>query len=430
MEKAKAKLPTKHGDFDIYVWNTTQGKEPVAIVTKNLDTTKPVLVRIHSECFTGDTLGSLRCDCGPQLETALQRIYESQNGVLIYLKQEGRGIGLFEKIRAYKLMEDGLDTHEACVALGHEPDGRTYEEAKFILKELGITNIKLLTNNPSKVSAIFSEDFTIEREPLVIEPNEYNQKYFDTKKQKFKHVFSGQEKYFFYGFTFTNLDTDIQAILDFVSTVRLHPLNKIHVGVYFDNSYFENPDKIEKFRKLTEQVEKVPHAVFVLHYSHKTSRSVADDFREIKEKLPSINTVQINDFDENYLEIVEFCTQNFRDVICSLHKENITYLDDEKFVESLSKNNSFVLLDNSRGRGKSDSFEELSQEVTKCLDRGLNNIVVAGGFGPDNLDTYHRLNNYFKFDFSIDAETRLKEDGELSQQKTIRYLKFLSEREK
>lgn len=188
-KSSSAKLPTRYGEFEIKVWPGPKGREPVVLLTKKLNLAKPILVRIHSECLTGDTFGSLRCDCEAQKEQALKLISESKNGVFIYLRQEGRGIGLYEKIKAYVLQEQGYDTHEANLKLGHMADKREYSQVKKILKILNITKINLLTNNPKKIEAIKKAGLEIiKRVPLIIKPNKNTKKYLETKKNKFKHL--------------------------------------------------------------------------------------------------------------------------------------------------------------------------------------------------------------------------------------------------
>ena len=182
-------LPTKYGEFIVHVWPEKKGHEPIAIRTINIDISKPVLVRVHSECLTGDTFGSKRCDCAEQKEAALKMIYECGNGMMIYLRQEGRGIGLYEKIKSYRLQSEGIDTYDANIELGHEPDLREYSQIKMILDELNVHDIKLLTNNPEKLKKIADLGISIvERVPLVMDSNEYNEKYLEVKKTKFKHL--------------------------------------------------------------------------------------------------------------------------------------------------------------------------------------------------------------------------------------------------
>jgi len=177
-----ANLPTIYGEFKIQSFKE-QGKEHLVIFTKNIP--EIPIVRIHSECLTGDALRSLKCDCGEQLEYALKTINE-KGGMVIYLRQEGRGIGLFNKVNAYALQDKGLDTVEANHQLGFEADLRDFSIVEKILKNFGIKKIKLLTNNPRKEFA-FKEIEVVERIPIKIKPNPYNKNYLKTKKEKLGH---------------------------------------------------------------------------------------------------------------------------------------------------------------------------------------------------------------------------------------------------
>ncbi len=178
MNPVSSKLPTKYGEFIITIYLAEKGLESVVLSTPKLDISKSVLVRIHDECMTGDTFGSLKCDCGEQKEKSLQMISESGNGLFIYMRQEGRGIGLYEKIKAYALHDDGYDTHEANIKLGHKPDDREYKIAEEILSEFGIKEIRLLTNNPYKVNEITKLGIkVIEQVPLIIPSNIHNKRY-------------------------------------------------------------------------------------------------------------------------------------------------------------------------------------------------------------------------------------------------------------
>jgi 3,4-dihydroxy 2-butanone 4-phosphate synthase/GTP cyclohydrolase II len=195
---AEAHLPTKYGDFKIIVYNVKyENQEPVALVRGDLAMApQPPLVRMHSSCFTGDLVGSLRCDCGDQLHIALDMIRREGCGVLVYLPQEGRGIGLTEKIRAYALQEGGLDTVEANHALGYKADMRDYGIGIQILKDLGLTNVRLLTNNPKKTQAANLLGFdlhVVDQVPIVTPINEYNAKYLATKRDKLGHVLPPDE---------------------------------------------------------------------------------------------------------------------------------------------------------------------------------------------------------------------------------------------
>jgi len=183
-------LPTEFGDFRVAAYsNQLDSKEHLALIKGDISRDTPTLVRVHSECLTGDIFGSYRCDCGPQLHAALKQIEEAGSGVLLYMRQEGRGIGLLNKLRAYHLQEQGLDTVEANNKLGFPADLRDYGIGAQILKDLGVCKIKLLTNNPRKIKGLEGYGLEVlERVPLTIEPNNNNRSYLETKKSKLGHL--------------------------------------------------------------------------------------------------------------------------------------------------------------------------------------------------------------------------------------------------
>lgn len=189
---AESKLPTPWGVFQLVGFeDSTTGKEHVALVLGDVAGSEPVLSRMHSECLTGDALFSLRCDCGFQLQEALKRISEEGRGVLLYLRQEGRGIGLLNKIRAYNLQDSGCDTVEANERLGFAADMRNYSMCQPMLAHLGIEQVKLMTNNPRKVDALKRFDVAVaERVPLQVGKNRYNEHYLETKMGKLGHMMS------------------------------------------------------------------------------------------------------------------------------------------------------------------------------------------------------------------------------------------------
>ncbi|MCK4387953.1 MAG: bifunctional 3,4-dihydroxy-2-butanone-4-phosphate synthase/GTP cyclohydrolase II, partial [Dehalococcoidia bacterium] len=192
---AEAKLPTRFGEFIAMAYKSSvDANEHVALVKGDISGDSPVLVRVHSECLTGDVFGSLRCDCGDQIGLAMQKMDEEGKGVFLYMRQEGRGIGFHNKIRAYALQDQGMDTVEANIALGFQPDLRDYGIGAQILVDLGLHNIRLLTNNPKKVVGLESYGLKIvETMPLIAPPNPYNIHYLETKQKKLGHILDVEE---------------------------------------------------------------------------------------------------------------------------------------------------------------------------------------------------------------------------------------------
>ncbi|MBN3860070.1 GTP cyclohydrolase II [Neisseriaceae bacterium PsAf] len=189
--EATCSLPTEWGKFTMVGYTElANNKDHVALYMGDITTPEPVLLRVHSECLTGDAFFSQKCDCGPQLEAAFKMIQAEGRGVIIYLRQEGRGIGLINKIKAYHLQDQGLDTVEANLALHLPIDARNFQLAKDILDDLNINEVKLMTNNPNKIDTLKDSGINVvERIPVIIETNPNNEKYIQTKKNKLHHLF-------------------------------------------------------------------------------------------------------------------------------------------------------------------------------------------------------------------------------------------------
>lgn len=182
-------MPTDWGNFDLYAYTQrSNGAKHLALVKGTWDPEEPILVRVHSSCVTGDIFGSCRCDCGPQLHKAMEMVEQAGKGVIVYMNQEGRGIGLLNKLKAYKLQEQGLDTVEANLQLGFGADERDYGVGAQILRDLGVTKMKLMSNNPKKRTGLIGYGLKIvEQVPIEIEPNQHNQRYLSTKRDKLGH---------------------------------------------------------------------------------------------------------------------------------------------------------------------------------------------------------------------------------------------------
>jgi len=184
-----ARLPTKFGTFQLLAFpGDEKDKEDLALIMGEIG--GRMLVRVHSECFTGDVLNSMRCDCGEQLDLAMERIAKEGKGIIVYSRQEGRGIGLVNKLKAYNLQDEGLDTVEANIALGFNAELRNYKNAAKILKNLGVKKITLMTNNPSKVEDLVKEGFDVKQTKHSSKPNKENEEYLKTKAEKMRHDIS------------------------------------------------------------------------------------------------------------------------------------------------------------------------------------------------------------------------------------------------
>lgn len=190
-EAVRVQMPTEYGTFELVAFEQPAGKTLFALIKGTWEADEPLMVRVHSSCITGDILGSMRCDCGPQLHAAMQRIQAEKKGIILYVEQEGRGIGFINKMKAYKLQEEGMDTVEANLHLGFEADQRNFVPAIDALKLLGVNRLRLMSNNPLKKETVEACGIeVVEMVALEIEANEYNNFYLKTKRDKMRHILS------------------------------------------------------------------------------------------------------------------------------------------------------------------------------------------------------------------------------------------------
>ncbi len=416
----ETKLTTKFGVFNIRVYKDCDLKEVIVLYTEVLDKTKPTLLRVHSECITGDMFGSLHCDCGQQFTKSL-RIISEEGGVLIYLRQEGRGIGLFEKMKSYQLQSKGYDTIEANILLGHKPDQRCYDLVKPILDDLGISKVKLLTNNPSKVSEIAKLGIeVVERIPLIAKPNKHNKKYLETKKNKFQHFLSRANKIYFYQFHIASL-AQLKSVIEFINNKTKDPLLKICAGLRADISTFKNKKETENINNLLKHCLIHSEFIPILHFSFSNCDDVVGAAIKIKETWPLVRRIQINDLKQLKInELRKICAMFEVDI--PLSDDNFEIVHNKKFRNLVKKNNSVILIDNSKGKGIKETKESYKRKIDTLLSYSLNDIGLCGGFGPDSLDVYFELRRFYRINFSIDAETNLRTSGRYDPEKIKVYL--------
>lgn len=416
-------LETEYGPFKIRVYKDLPNKETIVLWTENLDKESPALTRVHSECFTGDVLHSCKCDCGKQLKKSLELIQEN-GGVLIYLRQEGRGIGLFEKMKAYQLQSEGQDTFEANISLGHDPDPRTYEMAKIALEDLNIKKIRLLTNNPSKVSEIAKQGVhIIERVPLRIRQNLHNKGYLAAKRDKFSHLLDSHQDTYYYKVQVQDI-SQVEEIKEFLSGKVLDPLLRIGIGVSGNRETLHDPDELIRLRDIQLACASCKLLESILHFSFTGSYDTGEIFTQIEHHFSGFDRIQLNDLEKIDIGLIKRATQLFR-VDLPLDFRELSWLESSAKRKILRKRQVHIVIDPSKGKGKVSQSSKYQKAVKKLIDYGLHDITLCGGFGPDRLTTYFELRRYFKINFSIDAETYLKDRDKFSIHKIKLYLNQL-----
>lgn len=415
-------LATKYGDFNVRVYND-DSKETIVLWKGKFRKNVPPLVRVHSECITGDMLGSLKCDCGKQLQKSLQMIQE-KGGIVIYLRQEGRGIGLFEKMKAYNLQAKGYDTFQANVLLGHRPDERTYEMVKTVLDDLGIKKIQLITNNPSKVSEIAKYGFEItERVPLIIKSNPHNRGYFKAKKEKFQHVFGRETEGYYYQFP-ADSPQIVHKVGEMLSGKKCDPLMNIFVGISANHKTLSDASDIRELQQIFKACESYSYLTPVLHFSFRNSLDFENEIEEIKRTLPFVNNIQLNDLPEIRYSYLKTAKELFR-VELPISDEEFDIIENKKIQKMVKKGEVSIKLDNSKGQGIKHKKKGLMKQIDTLLRLGINQFALAGGYGPDELELYFYIRRYYRINFSIDSETKLKTNHVVDFEKVKQYLNQL-----
>ena len=419
----ETQIATKYGEFSTRVYRSVENKETVVLWTGELSDAYPPLVRVHSECLTGDVIGSLKCDCGKQLHKAMNLI-QDRGGILIYLRQEGRGIGLFEKIKAYKLQSEGYDTFEANTLLGHHPDARTYEMVKVVLDDFSINRIRILTNNPFKVSEIAKYGIeVVERVPLVIQPNKHNRKYFETKKKKFHHSFGETHEKYYYGFHIDKA-SELKSLGKNVSLQLKDPFLNLYVGITTTPGKLTSKKERARIEEIYKLISTYEDLIPVLHVSFKSSTEPGQDLDAIREVFPFARRLQLNDLEQISYSLIKKACKLF-EIVLPLADENFEILENPKVRSLIKTQSGTILLDNSKGTGKIEMFDNYRGKIDQLFEWGLRNVALCGGFGPDQLETYYALRRYYRVNFSIDAESKLKRENRVDVSLTQKYLSQL-----
>ena len=426
-------LPTAVGNFRLHVWDGDRGRELVALSTPTLDAAREIMVRVHSECLTGDIFRSLACDCGPQKDLALQKIQEHGNGIFIYHRQEGRNTGLYKKVQSYNLMQQGMDTHDALLSLVGHPDPREYSDILTALSQLldnKKSHIRLLSNNPYKALFLERYGYQVALEPLRTATSLHSAAYTDAKTQKFLHNTVGYAPYT----SITLSRGDIQQRLPSIATIlsSVHPWIEarklfIGLGMYPEKGDLSDAKLQSELETLHARVSKVQNAHLVLHMDYPLSRSAQRELKRFLGKLAFPYSLQFRlpiSAPEGRIDVELIDSFHGEHVIFQLKEEHFTLLEQKGFIDYFSSPNKFLLLDESWAKGTREDVAIKKTRILKLISRGLSRIAVAGGYGADNAPEIHELEDFFKLPISVDAESQLRTDGYVDEVKAAAYLSF------
>ncbi len=431
-EAVYTSMATKYGMFNVWVWDGKRGQESVALSTPSLDPLREILLRIHSECITGDTFSSLSCDCGQQKDEALKAIAKHGNGILIYHRQEGRNIGLFKKIQAYNLMYKGLDTHDANIRISGSPDAREYSSVIQVLDELlhgKKSKITLLSNNYHKKLILEREGYPVVSTPLDVGTTFENREYAQTKRHKFLHYAPTFNPYV--GATLFRKDlTRGDEVSKIVRTFDASSVSrKIFLGVpiYPQNGDLQDTGLAEELNRFAKHFEHTERVSIVLHLDYLERRMF---YRELKSFLSLLSfrySLQLR-FEEKSiskkpdLDVIDSLQGEY--TIFQLKRSQYALLENEKLVEYLQLNNTYLLLDESFGTGRQAHIERTQSDVMRVVKKGVTHVGVAGGYNSQKLFEVEKLEDYFKIPISVDAESKLRNGEKLNMEELQHYLGF------
>lgn len=431
-KQVSMELPTAFGRFRLTVWDGARGRELVALSTVNIDPKKEVMVRIHSECLSGDVFHSHTCDCGPQKDLALKMIQEHGNGIFIYHRQEGRNEGFFKKVQGYNLMQEGLDTHEAYLKLVDRPDGREYSD---VLTALGFllsnrkSDIRLLTNNPYKTLFLERHGHHVVAEPLKAGTNIHNASYTLSKEQKFLHGSVGYGPYVavtLFRKDIRNKGNDIAALLN---TFYISGKNrKVFLGIAVSSHDLKDSLFLKELETFHRTVSTIQGVHLVLHMNYPVQRREQRDVARFLQGLSFPYSLQFrlasNLRGGTKVDVELIDSFHAEHVIFQIKDEHFYLLEQKSFAEYFSSPNKFLLLDESWGRGEAKNFLARQKQVLKAVSLGLSRVAVAGGFTAENAPQVHQLEDYFKIPISVDAESGLYTGGKIDLVKVRNYLSF------
>jgi GTP cyclohydrolase II len=423
-------IATEYGVFRLWVWPGPRGGEPVALTTPEIDPTREICLRIHSECLSGDVFGAYTCDCGAQKARALRRIAAHGNGVFVYHRQEGRNAGLYDKVRAYELMRSGLDTHEALLALTGSPDPRTFDAVLPVLREVlrGMHPLlRLLSMNAYKRLFLERHGYRAELEPLAVERTSHDEAYARTKAEKFLHTLEDTRPYVGVEVSLADLAEQGSALATLLARVApQYAARKIFVGLSLELHELCDVVIGEKVAIFRDKVRNVPGVYIVFHLSYPRTAREREAVRQFVRAYSAPCALQFRALpvEGKFARIDMHCIDSLsvEHVVFQMRREEMPLLSDAGFVRAANRSGRSVLLDDSGGRGRVQTRAKRCSQVLACTRLGWARIGVAGGLGKGAAEEVFAVEDYCKIPVSADAHTRLRTRGRVDLSRVEAYL--------